>query len=365
MTEAQPAFDGYISHPSIGDVAGKIVFVGWRLRFESAAVVREILLVKLQMNRDPEMPGGIVFCDPDHAEWVIHTPDEGILHHESLRQQPHTRHQIQALHGGRDLKRALKITGTFLGGFALAALVVSLLTSLMVRSLVARIPVEWEQEFGDDIMAELKQDETFVDDARMRTNLLQAVAPLMRAVPTNGIEYRFYLQQDPEPNAFALPGGYVIVTTSLLELADRPEEIAGAVAHEVAHVTLKHGFRKIISSAGPYLLCQLFLRSDRGLLGVLAGGSQLLVHQSFSQEYELEADDAAWQYLVAARIDPRGLPDMLKKLEADTQRRKLKLTAPQALSSHPATDKRLRRLEAKWRTLKAKSGFQAYDNIKP
>jgi beta-barrel assembly-enhancing protease len=234
-----------------------------------------------------------------------------------------------------------------------------------VRCLVARIPVQWEQDLGDRLMAEVKQDEMFVEDARMRTNLLQAVAPLLRAVPTNGIEYKFYLEQSPDPNAFALPGGHVIVTTSLLELADRPEEIAGAVAHEVAHVTLKHGFRKTISSAGPYLLCRLFMRSNSGLLGVLAGGSQMLVHQSFSQEYELEADDTAWQYLVAARIDPRGLPDMLRKLEGEQQRRKLTLMAPQALSSHPATDKRLRRLEAKWRKLKDKSGFLAYDHVKP
>ncbi len=361
MTEGRLAYEAYVSHPSVGEVRGRVVFVGWRLRFESEAVVREVLLVKLQIDRDPSMQGGITFCDPDHPEWVIHTADEEILGHGSLQQQPHTRNQIQALHGGRELKRALKITGIFLGGFALAALVVSLLMGWMVRSLVARIPVEWEQQVGDDLMAELKQDETFIEDARMQTNLLRAVAPLLRAVPTNGIEYKFYLEQSPKPNAFALPGGHVIVTTSLLELADRPEEIAGAVAHEVAHVTLKHGFRKTISSAGPYLLCRLFLRSSSGLLGVLAGGSQLLVHQSFSQEYELEADETAWQYLVAAGIDPRGLPDMLRKLEADQQRRKLTLLAPQAFSSHPATDKRLRRLEAKWRKLKDKSHFLAYD----
>ena len=365
MTEARSAFDGYVSHPSVGEVGGRIVFVGWRLRFESEAVTREILLVKLRIERDPAAQGGIAFCDPDHPEWIIHTPDEEILGHELLLQQPHTRNQIRALHSGRELKRALKITGIFLGGFALAALVVSLLMGWMVRSLVARIPVQWEQELGDELMAELKQDETFIEDARMQTNLLHAVAPLLRAVPTNGVAYKFYLQSSPFPNAFALPGGHVIVTTSLLELADRPEEIAGTVAHEVAHVTLKHGFRKTISSAGPYLLCRLFMRSNSGLLGVLAGGSQLLVHQSFSQEYELEADDTAWQYLVAARIDPRGLPDMLKKLEADHQRRKFTLMAPQALSSHPATDKRLRRLDAKWQKLKDKSRFLPYDHVKP
>ena len=87
----------------------------------------------------------------------------------------------------------------------------------------------------------------------------------------------------------------------MLELADRPEEVAGVVAHELAHVTQKHGFRKIISDAGPYLIMKIFFGGASGTAGVLGGSSQLLVRQSFSQEYELEADEVGWQYLVAAR----------------------------------------------------------------
>jgi predicted Zn-dependent protease len=103
------------------------------------------------------------------------------------------------------------------------------------------------------------------------------------------------------------------------------------------------------------------MRDNSGLLGVLAGGSQLLVSQSFSQDYEFEADDVGWQYLVAARIDPRGLSDMLRKLKAEQEKMLLAQVAPQAFSSHPATDKRLRRLDRKWEKLKDKSGFIEYD----
>jgi beta-barrel assembly-enhancing protease len=97
---------------------------------------------------------------------------------------------------------------------------------------------------------------------------------------------------------------------------------------------------------------------------VLAGGSQLLVSQSFSQEYELEADDTGWEYLVKARIDPRGLADMLKRLKTEQEQMKLVRVGPQAFSSHPATDKRIRRLEAKWQKFKDKSGFIEYDGVK-
>jgi len=134
-------------------------------------------------------------------------------------------------------------------------------------------------------------------------------------------------------------------------------EFAGVVAHELAHVTQKHGFRKIISSAGPYLIFKVFLGNSAGVLPILGDSSELLIRQSFSQEYELEADDVGWQSLVNARIDPRGLADMLRKLQLEQRRMHAGMGQVNAFSSHPATAKRLQRLDAKWNKLKDKSSF--------
>ncbi len=339
MAEDNRTFEACVSHPSLGDevVWGRIVFEGWRLRFESERITFEIPLVKLQIEREGPEASAIDFRDPGQPDWVIHTLDEEILEHGPLLRQPHTRNQIGALQGGKELKRRLKITGAFLAGFALVALVVSMLMGIMVRVLVARVPVEWEQQVGDKAMADLRNEETFVEDPVAMTNLMRAVAPLLRVVPNHGLQYKFYLMDYPMPNAFAMPGGYVVVTTSLLKLADRPEEIAGVVAHELAHVTQRHGFRKIISSAGPYLLCRLFMRDNSGLMGVLAGSSQLLVCQSFSQEYEREADDVGWQYLVDAHIDPRGMVEVLTKLKAEAERMKLVEVPRRSAVTRPPT----------------------------
>jgi len=191
------------------------------------------------------------------------------------------------------------------------------------------------------------------------------MAPLLPVLPRGGPEFKFHIVQSPVPNAFALPGGHVMVNNSLIELAERPEELAGVLAHELAHVTQKHGFRKIISDAGPYLIMKIFFGGASGTAGVLGGSSQLLVRQSFSQEYELEADEVGWQYLVAARIDPRGLITMLQKLQAQQDKLGRFALELRAFSSHPATEKRIRRLEMKWRKLKNKSGFIQYEAAEP
>ena len=86
-----------------------------------------------------------------------------------------------------------------------------------------------------------------------------------------------------------------------------------------------------------------------------------IVRQSFSQEYELEADSVGWEYLVKARIDPRGLGDMLKKLEEAHGGTGLEQVGLGAFSSHPATAKRIRRLDAMWNKLQDKTGFITYE----
>jgi len=207
------------------------------------------------------------------------------------------------------------------------------------------------------LMKEMASEVKFVEDTNRVAQLAALAAPLFRVLPRTQTEYRFHLVDDDEPNAFALPGGHIIVRTGLLKLADQPEDVLGVIAHEVAHVTEKHGFRKEVSSAGPFLIFEVFLGGRGGAVSVLAGGSALLVSQSFSQEYEMEADDVGWQYLVAANIDPRGMIDMFRKFKADEAKQKIRLNVPQAFSSHPALEKRIARLEAKWKKLPRKSGF--------
>ena len=183
-------------------------------------------------------------------------------------------------------------------------------------------------------------------------------APLVQAGPANGIQFQFHVVESDFPNAFALPGGHIVITTALLRLVDRPEELLGVIAHEMAHIRRHHHARKIISAAGPLVIFGVFFSSRDQMLDVLSSGSGLLVTQGFSQEYETEADEYGWKYLVAANINPRGMIDMFKKFKAFDAQFKLGNLLPQAFSSHPALDKRIARLEREWKKLPAKSDFR-------
>jgi predicted Zn-dependent protease len=357
-------FVAQASNPGLGyEVAhGRIVLDRWRLKFESPALTLEIPLTQLEIARGQGEDEGVYLTDPNQPGWEICTFETAILRDNALLTHTHTRSQLKEMQSRGEANRTLKITLYCLVGVVVAAIVATMLVSLMVRVLVARIPVEWEQKMGDSLMAEVKQEATFVEDPKLKAKLLSDVAPLVTALPKTGVEYKFYIVDDPTPNAFALPGGHVLVNTGLLELSKRPEELLGVVAHEVAHVTEKHSFRQMIAAAGPFLIFRTFLGG--GSTSLLGAGSQMLVTQSFSQEYELEADAVGFQYLVAAHIDPRGLADMLGKLEAEEHRFADHMEL-RAFSSHPATEKRILRLNAKWKKLRNKSGFIDFNQLDP
>ena len=352
------SFIAHANDPTLGEATaeGRVWADRWNLHFESDIIAIEIPLARLEISFATEKNGPIPFSDPEREGCIISTFDQRILSWPALHQQTNTHQQIQTLREQADLKKRLIITGVFVGVIILFVLLTPVLTGLMVNSLVSRVPPKWEQELGDSQLAELKGTETFLEDARLKARLDEALEPLFASIPASGVKFKSYIMDENDPNAFALPGGHVIVTTGLLKLLDKPEQIAGAAAHEIAHVTCKHGLRQIISEGGAFLVVQLFL-GGRSVMSVVGAGSALLVGQGFSQEYELEADSVGWNYMVRAHVDPRGMIVALQKLRAYEAQHKDPDQLPQAFSSHPATDKRIVRLEKKWKKMPIKSGF--------
>jgi Zn-dependent protease with chaperone function len=353
-------YDAFAQHPSLpgGEAAGKLSFRDSRLRFEAPGISLEIPLSRLEIDLDnQDETQRIDLSDPQLAEWLFYTFDEDILAARPMRQQTHTRNQLREFKSAGELQRRLKLTGWVLLFFALLVCGGSLALGFMVRALVNRIPPQWEQKIGDAALQEIQSYSPFITNAALQARLDQATAPLLKGLPGNVTNLTFHLSENPIPNAMALPGGHVIVNAGLMELAETPEEISGVIAHELAHVIHKHAFRKLISDAGPFLVLRLFFRDQGGLFGLLGGGSEFLIRQSFSQDFEREADASAWDYLIASKINPRGYITMLAKLKQEEEKFARLMPETGSMRSHPPTQRRIDKLEAKWSTLKDKTGF--------
>ena len=348
------AFDPRLGHEA---VEGEIEVDSRRLCFHAEAVELEIPLPRLTFAVAPGAEERLCFGDRDEPGCKIFTTDVAVLDQPALARLENIESQWRALRTRRAVVQRLTLTAWVLGACVLLGWLATVASGVMIRSLLARVPPTWERELGDSLITELEAEVHFVADTNRVARLAALAAPLLSGLPDKGAELHFHLVEVDEPNAMALPGGHVIVTTGLLHIAGRPEEVLGAIAHELAHETQKHGLRKIVTGAGPVLVVRLFLGNNRGLLAMLTQGSGTLVRQSFSQAYETEADDVGWRYLVAAHVDPSGLADLLRKLKAREDKHLMRLAAPQAFSSHPAVDKRIARLEARWQRLPRKSGF--------
>lgn len=145
-----------------------------------------------------------------------------------------------------------------------------------------------------------------------------------------------------EVNAFALPGGFFFVNTGLILKADSEAELAGVMAHEIAHIAARHGTRQatrgqIINLATIPLI---FVGGWAGY-GIRQGAGVLIPmgFLQFSRSFEREADLLGLQYLYKAGYDPTAFVDFFEKLQADEKRKPG--TMAKVFSSHPLTDDRI------------------------
>lgn len=345
-------------------VDGRIYLDFRTLTFESAATTLKIPIEQLVVSLGKKDDERVYFNDRNQPDLKFFTADSAILEHPTLAKSPHIRNQLATILGHRELRRRLLTTFYFLITCGVIAWVGSLASSVIVRSFVKKIPMEWEMKFGNSVIKQLEDDATFLNDSNKVAQLTAAAQPLIQTIQAKNLRFTFHIMESPFPNAFALPGGHIVVSTGLLEMTDKPEELLGVIAHETAHVTQRHAIRHLISGKGPIFILQICMGSRNKMLDVLAYPSEKLVYESFSQEYEKEADAVGWDYLVGANINPHGMIDMFGKLKEYEIANKMDQKAS-AFDSHPDLGRRIGWLEAKWKKLPHQTGFILLTNQPP
>ncbi|HEY8470203.1 MAG TPA: M48 family metallopeptidase [Longimicrobiales bacterium] len=199
-----------------------------------------------------------------------------------------------------------------------------------------------EVEIGREYAAQINRELPIIQDAAVN-RYINVLGQRIAAGGTRNLTYRFYVVNTDAVNAFALPGGFVYVNRGLIERTDNLAELAGVLAHEIAHVEERHGAEQIErvqrANLGLSLAYILIGRAPSGLerAAIQVGGAAVFAR--YSREAEREADEVAIPLLVRAGIDPNGLVTFFMELLAERQRQPSILE--QWFSTHPTTEERI------------------------
>lgn len=229
--------------------------------------------------------------------------------------------------------------------FGIAALVLAGLVGLFLqleRLAPTLIPLESEQEIGENLAASyLSGSKVCKNEAGLNAlNLLTSRLAPAGALP---IPLTVQVVESDVVNAFALPGGQVVLFKGLINKATSPEEVAGVLAHEIGHVEHRHALRRMVRAAGIGFLTSMISG------GVVSDFSQQLVVMDFSRAMEEEADDAALEALTNAGMATDGFAEFFDRLakEHDEENGLFGDGAfENLLSTHPLSTERSARIRA-------------------
>jgi beta-barrel assembly-enhancing protease len=197
-------------------------------------------------------------------------------------------------------------------------------------------------ELGRQVSADAEKQLQMLNDARVDAYLSRLGKKLSARAPGEKYPYQFKAVNDLSINAFALPGGFLYVNRGTIEAADSEAQLAGVVAHEIAHAALRHGTNQAskayIAQMPLAVLGGLGGQSIAGVLAKIGGGfAANSVLLKYSRDAERQADLMGAQILYDAGYDPRGMTQFFEKMQAQGGSR-----GPQWLSSHPDTQNRIK-----------------------
>ena len=257
-------------------------------------------------------------------------------------------------------------------------LLVPLLTATVAASAAAQTHIERHKnsysprqdvELGQQAAAEVRQQMPMLNDSRTEDFAERIGERLIDAVPSDyripEFRYSFDVVNLREINAFALPGGPMFLHRGMIEAAHSEAEVAGVMAHELAHVILRHGTAQA-TKGQKFQLGAIAGQVLGAVIGGRAGaavsqGSQLTlgtVFLKYSREYEREADLFGAQLMARAGYDPRAMASMFQTIE-----RQGGGGGPEFLSDHPNPGNRVQAINREAEMLRVEGGHGSTGDI--
>ncbi|WP_029890504.1 M48 family metalloprotease [Polycyclovorans algicola] len=206
-----------------------------------------------------------------------------------------------------------------------------------------------ERRIGAEVMGQLYRYQIIDEDPELQDYLVKIGQRLLAASNAPETDIRIFTVADGRINAFALPGGYIGMNRGLLMAAETESEMAGVLAHEIAHVTQRHIARTQegtgVASLATWAAVLLAIIAGGGdsdvVLGALSAGGALNAQRqiNYTRSHELEADRLGIQTMSAAGFNPDGVVNFFSTLEQQT--RLYGAGVPEILRTHPLNTRRI------------------------
>ena len=211
---------------------------------------------------------------------------------------------------------------------------------------------------GDKIWEYLQESEE-VDDDSLQLRVLDTMVTRICSANKFAREYiKIHVLDNNEVNAFASAGGHLIVYNSMFEQCNTPEELAGVLAHEIAHIQENHVSRKLYKEVGLSVIVALTTGNGGGG-ETLKKAIQFITSSAYDRKLEKQADLKGIEYLYNANIDPRGLPQFMKTMSKENA------DLPEFadwFSTHPDTEARIEYMKDEIKLLVDKKYQPLIDN---
>ena len=216
----------------------------------------------------------------------------------------------------------------------------------------ATLTLDDEYQIGRMIVRGLRDQDAILDDPEV-SEYIRSIGSRLSSQANDGSQrFNFFVVRDNTINAFALPGGFIGVNSGLLLDTENESELAGVIAHEVAHVTQRHIARSLAAQSRTSLVSTAAMLAailvgaaaggggDAAMAGVAAAQSLAIQQQiSFTRANETEADRVGLGILARSGFDPQGMPTFFETMSRHAGGSEINI--PEMLRTHPVTSTRI------------------------
>ena len=203
------------------------------------------------------------------------------------------------------------------------------------------IPVSWEVALGESMSSQLTPPAQRCTNSKLQSSLDTIVARLAANSSTQVYQFHVTVADTPTFNAFAAPGGYIVIHRALLEATTTPDELAGVLAHEMQHVVRRHATKALVRDLSLGLLVGATMGDVSGVATFGVQAARTLATLRYSRETEEDADRGGMAAIHAAHLDPRGMVTFFTTLKRHADG----VQPPAYLSTHPDSDARIAALQ--------------------